>query len=445
MNLTSILLQPLTVSQLTYQIKNQLETNFASVIVKGEISNCKLSSGHLYFDLKDADAKMPAVMFRGKNAQLSRMPKEGDQVTLKGTLSVYPPQGRYQMIVDSLEFQGVGQLLLKLEELKKKLRERGWFEKERKKALPKFPKSIGVVTSPNGAVIRDIIHVLKRRCQGFHLVINPVRVQGNEAAGEIAQAIRQFNQTGLVDVIILARGGGSLEDLWPFNEEIVASAIFESKLPVISAVGHETDFTISDFVSDIRAPTPSAAAEIVSSETLSHLLFLKKMQEHTSHSLSHLIKRYRSHLQGFMRQPLFLNPYLIVGNLMQKVDDIAKRYNEKMKLIFKEKDQLLIAKHKELSALRPDSKILFLKKNLIQYAKRLNEIEKNIINNQIKKLVTLQAHLNSLDPKNVLKRGYSILFAQKNHSVIVSPQGLEPQDEVEAILSEGKLRLSVLK
>lgn len=434
----------LTVSEITYQIKNQLESKFASVIIQGEVTNCKLTtSGHIYFDLKDVGAKLPAVMFKGKTHGLSKPFKEGDQVIARGTLSVYPPQGRYQLIVESIEYKGVGELLLKLEELKKKLKEKGWFSQERKKLLPKFPKKIGVVTSPTGAVIRDILHILTRRYKGFHLILNPVKVQGVDAAFEIAKAISELNKHKLVDVIIVARGGGSLEDLWPFNEEIVASAIFQSSIPVISAVGHETDFTIADFVADVRAPTPSAAAEIVITETLNLLDFLKKMEKNLNHALLHLISKYRAALAAFSRHPILSNPYLIVGNLMQKMDEIERKIDLRMTLVFREKRQLLNSKKKILSAKNPQTQMSFIKNSLVQFKKRLDELEKNFLFIQRKKVETLRKHLFSLDPKNVLKRGYSILFAQKNNSVIVASHSVKKDEKVYALLSDGKLIMNV--
>ena len=389
----------LTVSELTSAIKNQLESNFPKLIIQGEISNCKHhSTGHLYFDLKDAAAKIPAVMFRGSQSGLARLPKEGDQVTVKGALSVYPPHGKYQLIVREMDFLGVGELLLKLEALKKKLHGLGWFDQDKKQPLPKFPKRIGVVTSPTGAVIRDIIHVLRRRYAGFQLILNPVRVQGKEAPGEIAAAIEAFNQYDLADVLIVGRGGGSLEDLWAFNEEIVASAIFRSRIPIISAVGHESDVTIADFVADIRAPTPSAAAEIVSAEKAQHLQNLKKSGEALHAALVHLLNRYRERLMGYARHPLFTSPYTLLGNAMQRVDEL------------KDKIDHLITKQLEQRRLLLEGKA--------------------------------QA-LVALDPKRVLKRGYAILFSRKAESVIVSHQQLSPKDEVKALLSDGEVYLTV--
>ncbi|MES2121396.1 MAG: exodeoxyribonuclease VII large subunit, partial [Chlamydiota bacterium] len=236
----------LSVSELTNEIKKQIESRFPAVAVKGEISNLKeQSSGHIYFTLKDAGAQLSAVLFRGNARELSRLPKNGDQVVLRGEISLYTPRGQYQMIVRNLEYAGVGELLLKLHAMKAKLQGLGWFDASRKRPLPRFPKTIGVVTSPTGAVIQDIVQVLSRRNAGVHLILHPVKVQGEGAAEEIARAIEEFNRFHLADLLIVGRGGGSLEDLWAFNEECVARAIFQSKIPVISAVGHETDFSIA--------------------------------------------------------------------------------------------------------------------------------------------------------------------------------------------------------
>jgi exodeoxyribonuclease VII large subunit len=251
----AIELPVLSVSGLTQSIKMLLEGQFSFVAVQGEVSNCKLqASGHLYFSIKDANAQLSAVMFKGDLAKVPRLPKDGDQVILKGGLNVYPPSGKYQIVVRTLEWAGVGALLLQLEALKAKLKGLGYFDSGRKKPLPKFPKTIGVVTSPTGAVIQDILNVLERRISEFHLILNPVKVQGPGASQEIAAAIDFFNKHQLADVLIVGRGGGSLEDLWAFNEEVVAAAIFRSQIPVVSAVGHETDFTLADFVADVRAP-----------------------------------------------------------------------------------------------------------------------------------------------------------------------------------------------
>ncbi len=434
----------LTVTQLTHQIKNQLESSFASCTVQGEISNGKAhSSGHFYFDLKDAGAKIPAVMFRNAFSRLDRKPKEGDQVILKGNISVYAPHGRYQMLVNSLEFQGVGELLLRLERLKKKLQERGWFEAEKKKPLPRFPLKIGVVTSPTGAVIRDIIQVLTRRFSGFQLLLNPVRVQGGEAAYEIAEAIEQMNRLNLCDVMIVGRGGGSLEDLWPFNEEIVARAIYESRIPIVSAVGHETDVTLADFVADVRAPTPSAAAELVTDEKQAHLNFLNKMHEQLSSTLSFQMRHKRAQLEGVVRSPLLASSTSLLALPFQRLDECKSKLESVMKSALQRRRDLLAGRQRQAKALKPTTLLQAYRHKLDQQTRRLAESVQSQLHLRKQKLTQVIQALQAVDPKNVLKRGYAILFAINEGSIVVSTKKLIPGQRVEARLADGTKTLSV--
>lgn len=253
-----------TVTELTQEIREKLQGNFSGIWVSGELTECKLaSSGHWYFSLKDAGAKLSCVCYRGSAFRLKVKPQDGLAVQARGSIDVYEPRGVYQFIVEALEPQGLGALQVAFEKLKQQLEAEGLFDAARKRALPKHPRRIGLVTSPDGAVIEDMLNVLTRRFPGLHIRLYPALVQGAGAAEQIAAGLRHFSESGWADVIIVGRGGGSLEDLWAFNEEVVARAIFESTVPVISAVGHETDFTIADFVADLRAPTPSAAAELV--------------------------------------------------------------------------------------------------------------------------------------------------------------------------------------
>jgi exodeoxyribonuclease VII large subunit len=434
----------ITVSELTFAIKNQLESRFSTLNLQGEISNAKLhSSGHLYFDLKDAGAKISAVCFKPHYQQLSRPPKEGDQVIVKGSLSVYPPHGKYQLIVRQIQYLGIGELLLKLEALKKKLQALGWFDKEKKKPLPKFARTIGVVTSPTGAVIRDIIHVLKRRFSGFHLILNPVRVQGVEAVFEIAKAIEEFNKYQLADVLIVCRGGGSLEDLWAFNEELVAKAIFESKIPIVSAVGHETDTTIADFVADVRAPTPSAAAEIVSAEKAHHLNVLIKTQKNLSIALSHQLARVRTQLKSYERSPLFATPFTLLAEPMQKLDEIKSKLDTKIREGVLKRQFLLSARKKQAGALKPTSLLTSYKLKMHQLERRLNDRFSHTLEMKKLTLREVMQKLRSVDPKNVLKRGYAILFAEKEGSVIVSTQQLTPGQNLRAQIFDGEASVTV--
>ena len=275
-----------TVGELSFAVKNLLETSFPDVWVTGEVSNFRAAaSGHCYFTLKDASAQLKAVCFRNQARYLKFRPQDGLAVIARGHLSVYETRGEYQLCVECLEPAGVGALQLAFEQLRQRLASEGLFDQARKKPLPVLPRAIGIVTSPTGAAIRDILRVLKRRFPNMSVFLYPAAVQGAPAAGEIVEGIEYFNQHPLVDVLIVGRGGGSMEDLWPFNEEVVARAIAASKVPVISAVGHETDFTISDFVADLRAPTPSAAAEMVVHRREDFILELANRVRHISQNI----------------------------------------------------------------------------------------------------------------------------------------------------------------
>jgi len=436
----------LTVSQLTFAIKKQLETRFPLVSVRGEISNFKeQSSGHLYFTLKDSESQLSAVLFKGNTRFLTRLPKGGDQVIVKGEINVYAPRGNYQILIRELHFEGVGELLLKFHELKNKLHSLGWFDAHRKKPLPKFPRIIGVVTSPTGAVIQDILHILNRRFSGFHLRLNPVRVQGEGAAEEIAQAIEQFNRFNLADVLIVGRGGGSLEDLWAFNEERVAAAIFASKIPIISAVGHETDTCISDYVADLRAPTPSAAAEIVLAEKKQFITWLEQAHKRTLNACQILLTHQQKRLKALIRHPLLASPYSILNMPWQKIDELQMALKQSISYQLKAKRLLLQTGEKQLKALNPKMRLLYLRQKLNedilrrQLTKRLFEI----IEQKKKHLSSLAEHLNSINPKNLLKKGYSIVFSEKDGSVILSTKDVKHNQKLKVQLSDGLLQTTI--
>lgn len=481
---------PLTVSQLTNAIKLSLESTFPAILLQGEITNFKVqSSGHLYFSLKDANAQISAVMFKGEASLLKIMPKAGDQVVVKAELSVYPPKGNYQLVVRELSYAGLGELLLKLEELKVKLHQLGWFKTSRKKPLPKFPRCIGVVTSPTGAVIQDILNVLKRRFSGFHLILNPVKVQGEGAAQEIAQAIEQFNRHQLVDVMIVGRGGGSLEDLWAFNEEIVAAAIYHSKIPVISAVGHETDHCIADYVADVRAPTPSAAAEIVIAEKSQQLDYLSTLHKRIRQTVAHQVQKNRTLLNAFLKHPVFTHPHSMIELRMQKLDDTRIDLEQSVRQQLQRKRDLLNARSQQALALKPTNLICHFKQRFVSAQRALQQHLENRLLQDRQKLVyktqqldhywqssqakrrhafnpdRLTRQLNqllndrldlcrrklshfsdlfhALDPKNLLQKGYSILFAEKGSFVINSITKLNEGQQVRVLLSDGEARMTV--
>ncbi len=414
--------QVFSVTELTLAIKKQIETRFPAVQVQGEITNFKeQASGHLYFTLKDSQSQISAVLFWGHAHSLTRLPKNGDQVIVQGEISVYAPRGNYQLIIRHLQYAGVGELLLKLHALKNKLEGLGWFDKSRKKPLPESPKTIGVVTSPTGAVIQDIINILSRRHAGFHLILNPVKVQGDGAALEIAAAIDDFNAHQLADVLIVGRGGGSLEDLWAFNEEIVAQAIFRSKIPIISAVGHETDYSISDFVADLRAPTPSAAAEIVMAATEEHLKHLSQMEKRFNQTLLHLLQTHRAKLDAIRKQPILSSPFAILGNASQRLDDLCEEMTQAIQRELATKKLKLEGLKKQLRALDPLVKINHLQQKLSQ----------------------LTAHLKAIDPKNLLTKGYSILFRENTPSVIFSSKEVQIGENIRVVLKDGSIKAKI--
>ncbi len=325
-----------TVSRLTREIKALIEGNFASVWVVGEISNFKAhSSGHFYFTLKDAEAQLSAVMFRGANRHLKFMPEDGMEVVVNGRLSVYEVRGNYQIIVDMLEPKGLGALQLAFDQLRSKLEAEGLFNPERKRPLPYLPATVGIITSPTGAAIRDLIHVIHRRARGTHLLLYPVNVQGEAAAPEIAAAIEAMNRFGEAEILIVGRGGGSLEDLWAFNTEIVARAIHASKIPVISAVGHETDVTIADYVADLRAPTPSAAAELVVPVTRELQAALMETQKKIHRSFRKNLESRRQNLKFWISH--LKHPSRRLEEMAQHLDDLASRLNQAMTFSLKER------------------------------------------------------------------------------------------------------------
>ncbi len=388
----------LTVSELTVYIKDLMDKDplLIGLWVRGEISNCKLAaSGHLYFTLKDEQCCIRAIMFRSRCAKLPFQPKNGLAVRVRGYVTVYERDGTYQLYAEEMEPDGAGALYLAFAQLKNRLQQEGLFDARRKKKLPFLPRRIGIVTSPTGAVIRDMVKILNRRWPGLEIVFVPVSVQGEAAAGEIARAIEWLNQAGNVDVIIAGRGGGSLEELWAFNTEIVARSIFNSKIPVISAVGHETDFTIADFVADVRAPTPSAAAELVVPAKDEVSRYLKTIRERLCRSMAEYIKQYRRRLQTVLDRSVFRRPAQeICFSRQQQVD--------------------------------------FLHQRLIQAINSTLEQKQN-------GLAVLAGRLETLSPLATLARGYSICTKPGTPGVIRSAEEVNSGESVEVKLHRGSL------
>lgn len=387
---------PITVTDLNKYIKDKIDGDemLNNVLVKGEISNFKNHyTGHMYFTLKDENSLIKCVMFKSYTTHLSFMPKDGMKVMVLGSVAVFERDGIYQIYAKAMKEDGLGSLYTAYEELKKKLEQEGLFAESHKKKIPFMPKTIGVLTSNTGAVIRDIINVSTRRNPGVHIRLYPVPVQGPGAAEKIAEGIKFMNENKLADVLIIGRGGGSLEDLWPFNEEIVARAIYDSELPIISAVGHETDFTIADFVADLRAPTPSAAAELAVANIEDVRETLKLYNNRYKVALKKKIELMRLSYEKCMARPAYKNPTQKINEQYMVIDMKVKALQNSMMLKLKE------------------AKTSFVKET---------------------------AKLDSLSPLKTLTRGYSIVTKQESGKVIKSVDDLNSGEKVNLRLSDGQ-------
>jgi exodeoxyribonuclease VII large subunit len=343
-----------SVSEITRDIRLTLEDTFPSVWVEGEVTNyLRHRSGHIYFSLKDVDAQIACVMWRTKNQNLLFEPRDGMKVLIFGSVTLYERQGRYQIDVHRIQPAGAGELQAAFEMLKQRLAEEGLFDPEHKQKIPEFPECIGVVTSPTGAAFQDILSVLRRRFGAIRVLLSPVHVQGATAAGEIAQAIGDLNAHGEADVLIVGRGGGSLEDLWAFNEEPVARAIFESRIPVISAVGHEIDFSISDFVADVRAPTPSAAAELAVRSKDELFGILSGYHERFQQAVVQKISEYQARIEGMRTRWAFRRPKDLIREYGLRLDELARLHPSRLLQLLKNKQSKIAILHEKVNALNP--------------------------------------------------------------------------------------------
>ncbi len=393
--------EPITVSALNRYVKNLVDNDeiLNMVYIRGEISNFKAHyTGHMYFTLKDESSLIKCVMFKTYTSNLNFVPKDGMSVVILGSVSVYERDGIYQIYVKGMEIDGVGALYAEYEKLKEKLASEGLFDDKYKKKIPMLPRSIGVVTSKTGAVIRDIINVTTRRFPAVNIKLYPAAVQGKGAAETIVKAIKYFNEAQNVDVIIVARGGGSLEDLWPFNEEITARAIFESEIPIISAVGHETDFTIADFVADLRAPTPSAAGELAVPQLSDLNWKINNSRQRLCTSLSKKVEIMRNKYTSLKNSRVFKEPYDLIRQRTIAVQNFEKHLVDKVKIELK------------------DYKI---------------------------KLISAVTKLDTLSPLKTLTRGYAIL-EKEDKSVITSVDEIKTGDIVRVVLQDGEKNASII-
>ena len=434
----------LSVTQLTRNIRTLLEGEIGDVWVEGEISNLRVqSSGHQYFTLKDEGAQLSCVLFRANSARLSTPLRDGMQVQLFGGLTVYEQRGNYQIIVRMVQPKGLGTLQQRFEALKQKLADEGLFEQQWKKPIPRFPRIVAFVTSPTGAAIRDMLNILTRRAPWLRIILFPVRVQGQGAELEIARAINLLNRAeelGLPtpDTIVVGRGGGSLEDLWNFNEEVVARAIFASQIPIISAVGHEIDFTISDFVADLRAPTPSAAAELLAPDSAELRRHFDAMEKSIRLRIETTLDHHARVLDLTSRGALRSEPERLLREAEQRTDELDDRFKSLMDSAWRALDDDLTAKQRTLERYHPARLLTDTSHRLELLQHRLKGIMQQRLNQSKERISAMQKLLRSLGPDGVLERGFSLTHDVKG-KLITDPQQLRAGDMLITKLAHGRV------
>ncbi len=434
----------LSVSELTERIQGVLETEFVDVWVEGEVSNLKIAhSGHWYFSLKDEHAQVKAVVWKSDARLIRFRPRDGLKVLARGAIRVYPPRGEYQISIQVLEPLGKGSLQQAFEDLKEKLEKEGLFEPRRKRPLPMLPRRIGVVTSPTGAVIQDILRILSSRYANLEVVLYPARVQGPEAAGEIIQGIRALNRLGGLDVLILARGGGSLEDLWPFNEEGVARALAASKVPTISAVGHETDFTIADFVADLRAPTPSAAAEQVVEAKVDLAARIIALERHLDAALRLRLQRIRSRVEAVTSHRVFAAERGRIRNQAQRVDELVRRGETALRRALERARDRLRRGHERAQAFRWDRQVAERRERIARQVDRLRAHARAAVGSRRAALGAWTGKLDSLSPLAVLSRGYALVWEASGARLLRDPREVDVGDALRIRLHGGALGATV--
>jgi len=428
----------LTVSELTILVRDRLEQAFPDVWIEGEVSTLRSpSSGHLYFTLKDPQSQLRAVLFRSGAQRLRFTLREGLHVIVRGRLTVYEPRGEYQVVLDYLEPKGVGALQLALEQLKDALAREGLFDESRKRPLPFLPRRVGLVTSLSGAAVRDMLVVLGRRCPSLDVVICPVPVQGDGAAPKIAAAIRTLSASGKVDVIIVGRGGGSLEDLWCFNEEVVVRAIAASKVPVVSAVGHEIDVTLADFAADYRAPTPSAAAEAVAPVLADLVRGVADLDARLERAMDSRLTLIRHRTVDAMQ--VLSRLLLPVQRQAQRLDDLSGRLGRSLQALLTRLHHRLLTTHHALGLASPAERVRAALVLLPQYVKRLEQPVLSLLAFRRQAVRSLAGVLDGLSPLAVLARGYSIVSRVPEGTVLKRADTVQVGEQVRAKLASGQL------
>jgi exodeoxyribonuclease VII large subunit len=432
-----------SVSELTSSIRDLFVRNFTDILVQGEISNCHAAqSGHIYCTLKDDRSQIKCVCFRSQLRMMKFKPEDGLHVTVRGSISVYEARGEYQIYIEHIEPVGLGALQLAFDQLKKRLDAEGLFAAERKKPLPLLPRCIGLVTSPTGAAVRDVVRILRRRFHNVQLTLYPVRVQGDGAAAEIVRAVQFFNRYHTVDVLIVARGGGSLEDLWAFNEEIVARAIAASEIPVISGVGHETDFTICDFVADVRASTPSAAAELVLQTRREFDKHIADLRTALSDQMRYriLVQSRRVHELGASRG--FRRPLDLLRQNRQRADDLTARIAHALRANVDRHRKRFTAAHLRIASFDFRRKIAALRLRLEQRSSDLAARADRVLRAKRERLDRLRLQLEERSPLRVLERGYAIA-TDASGAILRDAAQISVGDTIAIRLHRGRLTTGV--
>ena len=433
-----------TVSALTAEIKSILEEEFDFIWVEGEISNfAHPSSGHYYMSLKDENAQIRAVMFKPQAHYLKFIPENGMKVIVRGRIGLYEPRGEYQIILDYLEPLGVGALAAAFEQVKKKLSLEGVFDEEKKRPIPFLSKRIAVITSPTGAAVRDFLRISYRRTPNLDVTIVPVRVQGDEAAADIVEALDIVNRELDVDVIVLTRGGGSLEDLWPFNQEEIAYAIRHSTIPVVSAVGHEVDLTISDLAADLRAPTPSGAAELVVKEKENLEKNIKSLSSRLEMVLHSIIERIRDRVKYLSSR--IRDPRRNLADIWLRLDEIYNRLLKIGKICINDNLKYLKAVNETLVLNSPSHNITMLSQELAFHNRSLTQALKGYLDKKRGSIHSIRDRLDSLNPLSILQRGYSITRKLPEMSIVKDSMQVKTGDEVSILLARGTIKGLVKK
>ncbi|PTX53930.1 exodeoxyribonuclease VII large subunit [Melghirimyces profundicolus] len=436
----------LTITALVRRLTGVIENapDLSRVWVQGEISNFKRHMrGHMYFTLKDDRTKVRAVMFASHNRRLRFLPKDGDDVLVRGRMAVYERDGQVQLYVTHMQPNGIGERYVAFQQLKEKLEAEGLFSPDRKKPLPFLPRRVGVITSPVGAAVRDIITTIQRRSPVVDILVHPVAVQGSEAPGELVEALDRMNREGEVDVIIIGRGGGSLEELWAFNEETVARAIHRSRIPVVSAVGHETDTTISDFVADVRAPTPTAAAELVAPGLQELISRLKGVRERLFQAVRLKLRSERDRWERANGRPVLKKPGARVEVEAQKLDLLTQDLIGAGRERFTPCRSRLESRIYRLQGHRPSARIRRLRERLAELTRQAGSGMERRFRDERTLLLKRLEHLDALSPLKVMQRGYSLVYRFDGEKLVKSANDVQPGDLIRIRLSDGRLKCQV--